>query len=285
MATAGNSPQSRPVLELEARKSFSFGVWIQDQNSNPLDISGATLRFVARKQVTSDVIDDSDNLITNAQATIIAPSLGYGIFAFQASELDWTPGEYQFTIVIISEGYSGVLVNGIIQLNQNTEFGSMDETFEVMEPVTHLQIAMRNQTSIVVKAGPALAPNQAVFQSADRTKLDQLYAAAVAAGQILTADDIGDGSEHVMMTVEEREQLANLTFEWDNIEGKPDFGDIVTHDVSEFVQKESGDASDIATGVLDADRVPDVIDLNGISVITDDPVAGTPGHIYLKYTP
>ena len=49
MAYIGNSPTSETVLRLEARKSFALGLYIQDANGRPLDITDASIRLVAKK--------------------------------------------------------------------------------------------------------------------------------------------------------------------------------------------------------------------------------------------
>ncbi|QOC56125.1 minor tail protein [Microbacterium phage Zhengyi] len=284
MAYTGNSPVDEVVLRLQARKSFSLGIWIADQNDNPLDITGCTLRFVARKSVPSTVIDDGDNLVTNSVAVVNAPTLGYAIFSFQASELDWTPGEYLFAIVLSDEGYSATIVQGHIELEQNTEFTSITETYSPAAPPTHLRALLRDGVALKVRTGPMLKPGEATFTNEDEKKLDELYAGAVAEGQILNADLIPDGLTKVMMTTAERFKLANLTLEWADINGKPDFGDIITHDVSEFVRKTQGDAGDIVTGVLNNNRVPTVMGLRGISHGTGAPPSGQPNTIYLKHS-
>ncbi|QYC53803.1 minor tail protein [Microbacterium phage EugeneKrabs] len=283
MAYTGNSPVDEVVLRLQARKSFSLGVWIADQNDNPLDITGCTLRFVARKSVPSTVIDDGDNLVTNSVAVVNAPTLGYAIFSFQASELDWTPGEYLFAIVLSDEGYSATIVQGHIELEQNTEFTSITETYSPAAPPTHLRALLRDGVALKVRTGPMLKPGEATFTNEDEKKLDELYAGAVAEGQILNADLIPDGLTKVMMTTAERFKLANLTLEWADINGKPDFGDIITHDVSEFVRKTQGDAGDIVTGVFNNNRIPTVMGLRGISHGTGAPPSGQPNTIYLKH--
>src|SRR5687768_14854378 len=94
----GNGPEDKTVLRLMARKSFALGMWIQDQNGNPLDITGCTLRIVMRKRVASTVSDDSGNLIANDAAQILAPTLGWARFELQASDFDHAPGEYEYSI-------------------------------------------------------------------------------------------------------------------------------------------------------------------------------------------
>ncbi|QCG78321.1 minor tail protein [Microbacterium phage AloeVera] len=284
MAYTGNSPVDEVILRLQARKSFSLGIWIEDQNENPLDITGCILRFVARKNVPSTVNDDSGNLVTNSQAIIMAPTLGYAAFNFQAAEMDWEPGDYLFSIVLSDSGYTATIVRGQIQLEQNTEFTSIEETYSPADPPTHLRAMIREGVALKVRTGPMLAPGEATFTNEDEKKLDELYAGAVAAGQVLSADLIPDGVSKVMMTTAERFKLANLTLEWVDINGKPDFGDIITHDVSEFVLKGQGDAGDIVTGTLNKNRVPTVMNLNGISHGTAAPPSGNPNTIYLKHS-
>lgn len=283
MAYTGNSPIDEVILRLQARKSFSLGIWIEDQNEKPLDITGCQLRFVARKSVSSTVNDDSSNLITNMNATVMAPTLGYAAFNFQASELDWLPGENMFSVVLSDAGYTAVIVHGVIQLEQNTEFTSMTETFSPADPPTHLRAMIRDGVAIKVRTGPMLAPGESTFTHADEQKLYELYAGAVSDGAILNADLIPDGVSKVMMTVAERLKLANLELAWDDITGKPDFGDIITRDASEFVKRNQGDAADIATGVLSNNRVPTVMGLRGISHGTGAPPSGSPNTIYLKH--
>lgn len=289
MTYVGNGPEDRVVLRLEARKSFALGLWIQDYNGRPLDILGATLRIVVRKRVGSDVVDDSANLIVNSMAQIITPSMGFARFEFQASDLDHPAGEYFYSIVMVYEGYSAVIVKGPLELEQNTEFSSVDETYTTEGSMSSaLTVILRNQIVLNVRTGPTLAPGEATFTHEDEQKLDELYAGALAEGQVLNADLIPDGTEKVMMTLAEREALENIeagTTDWGDVEGKPNFGTASLEDVETFVQTGAGDASDIATGVLNNGRIPLVTELRGIVITTDDPPGGNPGVLYLKYTP
>jgi len=286
MAYVGNSPESETVLRLQARKSFSLGVWIEDQNGKPLDITGCSFRFVARKKVVEADNDDTGNLIANYMGLIQAPTLGYLTFNFQAAELDWTPGEYQYTITLSDAGFSTVIVQGVIQLEQNTEFTSMTESYVPGAPPTALRVVLRENASIIVRTGPTLAPGEALFTVDDERKLDEIYAGKLAEGSTLNADMIPDGTTKVIMTLAERNQLANLSLEWDDIIGKPDFGDIITHDVSEFILKGGINAStDFASGTIPTARLPIVSSQPGMVITTGAPVAGNPGRITLKYTP
>lgn len=286
MAYVGNSPENETVLRLQARKSFSLGLWIEDQNGTPLNITGCIFRFVARKKVVDADSDDTNNLIANYLGAIQAPTLGYLTFNLQAAELDWKPGEYEYTIVMSDEGFSTVIVAGVIQLEQNTEFSSMGESYSPAAPPSALRVVMRQNASIVVRTGPTLAPGEALFTTEDEKKLDEIYAGKLAEGTTLNADLIPDGLTKVIMTVAERNQLANLSLEWDDILGKPDFGDIITRDAAEFILKGGINATtDFASGEVPNTRLPFVSAMRGIVVGTAAPVAGNPGRITLKYTP
>lgn len=279
----GNSPTEQTILQLQARKSFSFGIWIADQNDRPLDISATKLRLTVRKNVAASVLDSTVNLLLSTEAQIQAPTLGYAVFSLQATDTDWTPGEYPFTITMSDAGYSAVIVQGTVDLQQNMEFTGLLETYVPDAPVTHLRTVLRG-SSVRVRTGPTLAPGQATFTHEDEDRLAQLYAGAVAAGTTLNADMIPDGSAKVMMTLAERTKLANLVLQWTDIQGKPAFGDIITHDTSEFVLKGSGAATDIVSGILVKERVPPVLGLRGWGGGTGAPPSGQPYTLYFRYS-
>jgi len=173
MAQLTNSPEEVTILRLKARKSFALGIFIADSNGLPLDITGAVLRFVMRKpQIPSSVTDDSGNLIITSLATIDDPLAGYGVFRLQAAELEDPPGEYAFSITLIHQGYSSVIVEGPLELEQNTEFGSIEESYTAVGPPQALKVLMREQKAIRVYAGYVLPPGTQHFTDADRIKLE-----------------------------------------------------------------------------------------------------------------
>ncbi|QKY80393.1 minor tail protein [Microbacterium phage Pabst] len=279
----GNTPTEQTILQLQARKSFSFGVWLEDQNGRPLDITSTKMRMVVRKNVAATVLGSNANLLLAADAVIQAPTLGYAMFSLQAADLDWAPGEYPFTIAISDAGYSSTIIQGVVDLQQNMEYTGLLESYTPDSAVTHLRTVLRG-TSVRVRTGPTLAPGQATFTHEDEDRLAQLYAGAVAAGATLNADMIPDGAVKVMMTQAERTKLANLVLQWVDIQGKPAFGDIITHDVSEFVGKGAGTATDIASGVILKERLPPVQGLRGITGGTGAAPSGQPHTLYFRYS-
>jgi hypothetical protein len=281
----GNGPKDVTVLMLQARKSYALSLFMVDKNRSPLDITGCSFRLVVRKNVPAGTVDDTANLITNSFATLVQPVLGWARFELQASDLDFPAGDYGYSIVMSYQGYTTTIVKGDLQLQQNEEFASVNETYSIDQALSSaLSVVLWEDQAIEVMTGPTLAPGQAVFTVADRTKLDELYGGAVAAGQTLTADDITDGVTHVMMTVAEREAIANFSTDWADITGKPAFGDIITHDADEFIPKLGVRADlDVTSGVLNNARVPKVVELRGISAGTAAPASGNPFTLYLKH--
>jgi hypothetical protein len=284
----GNATEDPVVVRAMARKSFALGLYIQDYNGRPLDINGCVIRIVMRKNVPSSTVDDSANLITNSTAANLAPLVGFARFEFQATDLDHKPGEYMYTVVMIDDtGFSTVLLHGPFELIQNTEFSSLSDTYTTADAFSQaIAIQLREQSIVQVRTGPTLAPGETTFTFADEQKLDQLYAGALADGQVLNADDIADGLSKVMMTTAERALLAGgLDVAWDDITGKPDFGTAATSNTEDFLAPGGVAGEDVTSGMVGKDYLPAVVDLNGIVVTTSAPSGGNPGRITLKYTP
>lgn len=279
MASLGNAPSSNTLLRLMARKSFALGLFIQDTNGRSLNIQNSTIRIVVRKQT---MFSSDTPALLNEVATIVSPQAGFARFHLQAADLDFPTGEYDFTISIVDQGYSSVAVQGIIEIVPNTEIESVDEVYLEDAISQSMQIVLMNQNSVIVRTGPALAPGGAAFTTDLEAKILALYAGATL-DELTTADDIPDGTVHVMMTLAERQQLANLSFDWNDISGKPAFGDIITHNVSEFLQPEGVDAADITSGVISNARLPRLSELRGFSHGTAAPSGGDPGDIYFQH--
>jgi hypothetical protein len=284
MAFSSNSPEDQTILRLQARKSYALSVYITDTNGSPLDITDCTIRMIVRKSVPSVTSDDTGNLISNSQAVLVQPVLGWSRFELQASDLDFAPGEYSFSVVLWYQGFSTVIIAGPLELEQNNEFNSVGQVYTVdMMHSTALSVVLWNGKAIEVKTGPTLAPGTASFTKQDEMKLDELYAGALAAGEVLNADLIPDGVSKVIMTMAERDKLANLTLNWTDIQGKPAFGTASLKDEAYFVRTGAGTATDIASGTFVNTRIPKVILLQGISEGTAAPASGNPFSIYLKH--
>lgn len=177
MSVFGNTPsKANSVIHLEARKSFSLGIYLKLENGTPVDITGCDIRFVMKAQPYNYTdTTDASNLVVNSEAALIDAAAGYARLDLQASDLDEIPGEYDFTIVLItSENYSAVLAKGVIDLLPNTEFASMASTYTGSNPASVLDIALRGTTVLDIRAGAAVPPNMHFVSSSDLTLLEQL---------------------------------------------------------------------------------------------------------------
>jgi len=281
MTAIGNGPESVVVLRLQARKSFALGLWITDHNDHPLDISGAAIRMVVRKQrIPSSVANDNGNLIGDSTAMIIAPSLGYARIDIQAIDLDFKPGTYDFSIVLTDQGYSSVIVAGELDLEQNTEFSSIDSTYVPTDQVsTALQVALRGNNTLTVKTGPTLAPGAVTFTAAMEQKLLEIYGGMLVNGELITADDIADGVGRVIMTVAERAKLSGLT----NFDPAT-LGTAAAKNIEFFRAASANIPVADLNGVIANSKLPKITGLLGFSKGTAAPSGGASGDIYFQLT-
>jgi hypothetical protein len=179
MSYVGNGPQAQTVLRLEARKSFALGLEIRDNSARVLDITGASFQIVMKALPLSltDTTDD-DNLITNSFATIIDAGGGIASFFLQATDLNHAPGEYPYSIVMISAGYSSVIISGVIELQANTEFSSLSSVYVGTNTPISLTLELEGGKTINVFTGVTLAPGTTSFTDGDKDKLDGIEAGA-----------------------------------------------------------------------------------------------------------
>ena len=169
-AFGNNSPQEHTRITAEARKSFSFAIWIKDQSKRMLDIDGVTLTLVAKTR-TSKTTDDSDNLIINSLAEHVHPEFGYARFNLQAEDMNHPVGEYPFAIVMNDRGYTSVIAKGTLQIVPNTEWASVNTSYAPIIPVTTLEVLMRGRVAVHVYTGHTLAPGTTSFSIAEHEKL------------------------------------------------------------------------------------------------------------------
>lgn len=145
MARLSNTPRQTLNFELERRKSYTFQCYLLNGDKSPVVLEDCTLRFVVKEFEYDDDQFDMSNLIFNAKADIDAPLEGYGVFSFQAAELDWNPGEYNYAIVLWTpEGYSTVIVKGVLTLLPNTESNSMHQQYSSGTAGAILELSMRS---------------------------------------------------------------------------------------------------------------------------------------------
>ena len=182
MVYIGNTPGRTTVIQLEARKSFSLGLWFMDQGGRPADLTSSGVRLVAKASpIDVTDTDDSDNLIVNSTATIVDAAQGYCTFDLQASELDLEPTEYPYAIVLTTPtGYTSTVLKGVIDIQQNPDFTSMGSNYLPPEelPSQTLEVVLRGISLIDVRLGHVPPPGFHWLSAADQDKLDQIAMAA-----------------------------------------------------------------------------------------------------------
>lgn len=131
------------MMTLAARKSFSFTVQFLDDNESPLSLENSTLSFTIGEQAYSATP------ILTQQAASITPELGLALFNLQASQLNLVPGIYPFEIVVITDGYSSIAINGELEIVESYEVGSLSQTYSEA-PSTFGLIAHLKHNRLVV---------------------------------------------------------------------------------------------------------------------------------------
>ena len=167
MAYLGNSPSKETILRLEARKSFSFSLAVKDTQRRAIDLTGATIRTIMKQlPLDSADVDDGDNLIADPVAVLTAPALGLARIDIQSADLNWPTGEYPFAVVLTAaNGFSTVLVKGVVDLVQNTEFGSLASLFSAANPAQRLEVLLQDTVVVDVVVGTAQQLAAPVFST------------------------------------------------------------------------------------------------------------------------
>ena len=144
MARLTNTPQQQLQFDLERRKSYSFRCVLLNADRSPLDLTNCKLRFVMKAREYDEDLFDTTNVIVNHEARILSPEFGEATFAFQAAELDVAPGAYNYTIVLwTKDGYSVVVVKGIVNLHANTDSASMTKRYTTNSADAALELTLR----------------------------------------------------------------------------------------------------------------------------------------------
>ena len=144
MARLTNTPQQQLQFDLERRKSYSFRCVLLNADRSPLDLTNCKLRFVMKAREYDEDLFDTTNVIVNHEARILSPEFGEATFAFQAAELDVAPGAYNYAIVLwTKDGYSVVVVKGIVNLHANTDSASMTKRYTTNSADAALELTLR----------------------------------------------------------------------------------------------------------------------------------------------
>lgn len=153
MARLTNSPTQTLALDLERRKSYSFRCVVLNNERSPLDLSGCIARFVMKEAEYDGDLYDMTNLIVNSEGVIASPESGEISFSFQAAELDGPPGEYNYSVVLwTADGFSIVLLKGVLNLHPNTESLSVTRTYSAGTANAAVEVVLRGNDVIEVIA-------------------------------------------------------------------------------------------------------------------------------------
>lgn len=154
MSYLGNTPGQAVHLRVEARKSFSFAVWVKDSRGRAVDLTGCTMTIVA-KPYPMDNTDDATNLLLNDSVAIIpTPKAGYARFDLQAETLDIASGEYDYVIVLrTADGYSTVIVKGKLVIEDNPEYSSVLFEYSSSNPTRSLTVELQDKNVVNVYVG------------------------------------------------------------------------------------------------------------------------------------
>ena len=149
MARLTNTPQQQLQFDLERRKSYSFRCVLLNADRSPLDLTNCKLRFVMKAREYDEDLYDTTNVIVNHEARILSPESGEATFAFQAAELDVAPGAYNYAIVLwTKDGYSAVVVKGIVNLHANTDSASMTKRYTTNSADAALELTLRGNNVV-----------------------------------------------------------------------------------------------------------------------------------------
>jgi hypothetical protein len=112
--------------------------------------------------------------LINADAEIVDAAEGMARFNLQASDLNYAAGEYPFAIVLDTNGYSTVAAKGIVDLQQNAEFASLNSTYLPANAPSAVTLSVGEVARLTLQTGPALAPGTTSFTDSDKEKLDSI---------------------------------------------------------------------------------------------------------------
>ena len=149
MARLTNTPQQQLQFDLERRKSYSFRCVLLNADRSPLNLTNCKLRFVMKAREYDEDLFDTTNVIVNHEARILSPEFGEATFAFQAAELDVAPGAYNYAIVLwTKDGYSVVVVKGIVNLHANTDSASVTKRYTTNSADAALELTLRGNNVV-----------------------------------------------------------------------------------------------------------------------------------------
>lgn len=153
MVQIRTSPSEHSFLMLEARKSCSFSISLVDGNGAPISLAGGSITLAISPVVRAAT--ELPLLTVTAEPT---GAEGVSQFNLQASVLDLTPGEFDFAITVVLEGYSFVVMKGTLEVVQNTDFSAGAASYNTPLSNLNVQAVIRANGTVRVVLGHALPP-------------------------------------------------------------------------------------------------------------------------------
>lgn len=171
MSVISNASTTQTVtLKAFQRTSFSFYVKFFDERRRAWDITDADFRLVIQNAAYP-----YNNVVVNYPATQ-EDSKGFIRFDLQTYELDLDPGEYPYSIVMVSpKGYSSVVVKGVFQIIPNPDAYAILDEYVEGEPVEGVEVFFRGQNIVTVRVAPMLPPNMNFLSDRERDMLYDLF--------------------------------------------------------------------------------------------------------------
>lgn len=155
MATLSNSPRQLTRFRLEARKSFTFGVWFKLPNGNPIDLTDTVLTMDVSKPTNQS---DPTGVVYSGPADFPDAEGGYARFSLQAEDLDLKADIYPYSITFENEGYNGVVVKGELEILDNADFAFPE--YDPLDPAQNLQLVFKAMNRIDVTVQQAMTDGQ-----------------------------------------------------------------------------------------------------------------------------
>lgn len=113
----GNTPRQETNIQVEANKSFVFGIQFKKANGDPLDLTGTTVRLVAALPTYKGGTE-----VLTLDAVHITDTQGLVQFQFQAADLALEAASYAYDVTLLTvPGYSVPIIKGFIEVGKNTD--------------------------------------------------------------------------------------------------------------------------------------------------------------------
>lgn len=169
MVQLSSVPRQQSFLKVAKAKSFSFGLWFRTKDQDrqfgspvlPLpqeyqgiDITGDTVRLVVYKKPHL-----GGTVMINELATLVEPEHGYCRVDLQGEDTDIAVGTYDFSITWVAENYSGVVVQGELEIFPNGEIDSLDDPDYTIDPPLHMGVVVGETNMIKVVIDHLRAPD------------------------------------------------------------------------------------------------------------------------------